>query len=45
MERGFVNVNRFKHGRALKRNSKRRTDTQNKRKIARRESRLSGQDK
>jgi hypothetical protein len=30
--KGFVNLNRFKHGRAIKRNSKQKADLQSKKK-------------
>ena len=33
MAKGFVNLNRFKHGRAIKRNGKQKADLQSKRKI------------
>ncbi len=33
MAKGFVNLNRFKHGRAIKRNSKQKADLQHKKKI------------
>jgi len=33
MAKGFVNLNRFKYGRAIKRNSKQKTDLQSKKKI------------
>ncbi len=32
MAKGFVNLNRFKHGRAIKRNSKQKADLQSKKK-------------
>jgi hypothetical protein len=31
--RGFVNLNRFKHGRAIKKNSKQKADLQSKKEI------------
>ena len=33
MAKGFVNLNRFKHGRAIKRNSKQKADLQSKKEI------------
>jgi hypothetical protein len=31
--KGFINLNRFKHGRAIKRNGKQKADLQSKKKI------------
>ena len=42
MARGFVNLNRFKHGRAIKRTSKQHTDLQSKRKTRGKEVKFSG---
>ena len=41
MAKGFINLNRFKHGKAIKRNSKQKTDLQSKKKIKGRVFRLS----
>ena len=33
MAKGFINLNRFKHGKAIKRDSKQKTDLQGKKKV------------
>ena len=43
--RGFVNLSRFKHGRAIKRNSKRHTGRQIKKKMRDREVKFHDQDR
>jgi hypothetical protein len=43
MARGFVNLNRFKHGRAIKRDSKQRTDLQSKTKARGKKVKFRGQ--
>ena len=41
MAKGFINLNRFKHGRAIKRNSKQKADLYDKKKVKRRALKLS----
>gem|GEM_PF-3242427 len=42
MTKGFVNLNRFKHGRTIKRDSKRKADLQGEKKIRGKEGKLYG---
>jgi hypothetical protein len=42
MAKGFVNLNRFKYGRAIKRNDKQKADLQNKMKIRGKEVKFCG---
>jgi hypothetical protein len=42
MAKGFVNLNRFKHGRAIKRNSKQKADLQGERKVRGKEGKFHG---
>lgn len=44
MAKGFVNLNRFKHGRAIKRNNKPKAELQGEKKIRGKEGRYRGQD-
>jgi hypothetical protein len=40
--KGFVNLNRFKHGRAIKQNSKQKADLQSKKEIRRKKVKFGG---